>query len=175
MGKHAALVPTSEWQYKAQFKQRPKLTQQTRLPSNSTSSIMTIPVVETVLPLVEEDIDIPQPEGIQLAADDLPATPPLVEPEPLEPILEPTRPRSTRQRRPPSWYRDYVPTDAIAMPTILEPSVDKGGNNDTNPLLVFKAVRQSDPDTMYLWQAMRQADWAQFKQAMQERNQCSYH
>jgi hypothetical protein len=29
-------------------------------------------------------------------------------------------------------------------------------------------VRQSDPDTMYLWQAMRQADWAQFKQVMQE-------
>jgi hypothetical protein len=36
------------------------------------------------------------------------------------------------------------------------------------PLLTFKAVRQSDPDTMYLWQAMKEPDWPQFKEAMQQ-------
>jgi hypothetical protein len=58
--------------------------------------------------------------------------------------------------------------DTIAMPTLFEPALDATQNLPENPLLALKTVRQSDPDTMYLWQAMKQLDWAQFKQAMQE-------
>jgi hypothetical protein len=31
-----------------------------------------------------------------------------------------------------------------------------------------KALRQYDPDTMYLWQAMKEPDWPQFKKEMQK-------
>jgi hypothetical protein len=54
------------------------------------------------------------------------------------------------------------------MPTLFEPALDAMQNLPENPLLALKAVRQSDPNTMYLWQAMKQLDWAQFEQAMQE-------
>jgi hypothetical protein len=54
------------------------------------------------------------------------------------------------------------------MPTLFEPTLDATQNLPENPLLALKAVHQSAPDTMYLWQAMKQPDWAQFKHAMQE-------
>jgi len=115
------------------------------------------------------EIDIQTPDEIQFAPDDpiLPPDEPINQPLPPPPAPTPTR-RLTRERRPPTWHRDYVPTDTIAMPTLFEPALDAMQNLPENPLLALKAVRQSDPNTMYLWQAMKQLDWAQFEQAMQE-------
>jgi len=114
-----------------------------------------------------EEVDIMPPEGIQFAPDDaIPPNEPIEQPLPPLPP-EPIR-RSNRERHPPAWHRDYVPTDAVAMPTLFEPALDATQNIPENPLLALKAARQSDPDTMYLWQAMKQPDWMQFKQAMQD-------
>jgi hypothetical protein len=56
------------------------------------------------------------------------------------------------------------------MPPVIEPSLEEFTHlfSLINPLMACKAVRASDPDTMYLWQAMKQTDWPQFKQAMQD-------
>ncbi len=76
---------------------------------------------------------------------------------------------SIRERRPPAKHQDYIPLDQIAMPTIFEPSLEECTHpfSQSNLLAACKAVRVSDPNTMYLWQAMKQPDWPQFKQAMQ--------
>jgi len=62
----------------------------------------------------------------------------------------------------------FAPDDPILPPTLFESALEAAQHLPENPLLAFKAVRQSNPDTMYLWQAMKQPDWAQFKQTMQE-------
>ncbi len=121
-------------------------------------------------PPTAEEVDILPPlEEIQLAPDDavLPNEPNEPMPPLIPPVPEPTR-RSIRERRPPAWHRDYVPTDAIAMPTLFESALNTDPATQDHPLLAFKAVHQSDPDTMYLWQAMKQPDWMHFKQAMQD-------
>jgi hypothetical protein len=170
MGKNSSLVPTSEWQYKAKLRVTniKSREQQVLLPSVPIPAIPLIPTPPPEQTIAEqmEAVDIQPPEGIQFAPDD-----PILPPEELvnqpPPPPTPTR-RSTRERRPPTWHRDYVLTDAIAMPTLFESALEAAQHLPENPLLAFKAVRQSNPDTMYLWQAMKQPDWAQFKQTMQE-------
>jgi hypothetical protein len=91
----------------------------------------------------------------------------------LEPMLplqpEPPFRQSTQECRPPVHFQDYMPIDAITMPTLIESSIEEFQHplTSTHPLLACKAMRQSNSDTMYLWQAMRQTYWPQFKQDMQ--------
>jgi hypothetical protein len=170
--KNASLVPISEWQRKAKLKpsqikareQRPLLP---LIPTLPTSPILTPQVGPPPAPEPIEEVDVQPQDDLQFVPDD-----PVLPDEPIDQPLPPPSPiptrRSTRERRPPVWHRDYVPTDAVALPTLFEPALEAAQDLVDNPLFALKAVRQSDPDTIYLWQAMKQPDWAQFKQAMQE-------
>ena len=53
----------------------------------------------------------------------------------------------------------------VAYETLYKPDMSTE-IEDQDPLLVFPA--STDPDTMYLHEAMKQPDKAQFKQAMKE-------
>ena len=174
-GTNAALIPKSEWQVKARFRPSPRKKKEGLPPLLSPE-----PLAPAALPLPDADaapiprpIDpprqqLPEPE-FQLPPDDQ-VLPPLANAQEQQQQAPNVR-RSTRERRVPAWHRDYVPIDqAIATPTIIEPSIDEYFNPASNgdPLLAYKAVRQSDPDTLYLWQAMRQADWPRFRSAMRK-------
>jgi len=173
-GTNANLIPKSEWQVKARLRPAP-----TEKKGGLSPLLRPEPLIPPILPY-PADVAHPMPPIV-----DQPPQPPLdvafdLPPEdqiPLPPANEqqqqqtPNVRRSTRERRAPTWHQDYVPIDqAVAMPTLIEPSVEEFLNpaSNDNPLLAYKAVRQSDPDTMYLWQAMKQADWAQFRSAMQK-------
>jgi hypothetical protein len=56
-------------------------------------------------------------------------------------------------------------TTHVAYETLYEPDMNTEFE-DQDPLLVFAA--SADPDAMYLHEAMKQPDKAQFKQAMKE-------
>jgi len=87
-----------------------------------------------------EEVDIQPPDDLQFIPDDL-----ILPDEPIDQPLPPPPPvptrRSTRERRPPVWHRDYVPTDAVAMPTLFEPALEAAQDLLNNPLFALKAVR----------------------------------
>ncbi len=74
--------------------------------------------------------------------------------------------RSGRQRRPPAYLQDYINPDQIAFNVLLDMELTKEKFDAHHPLQAFKMI--SDPDTMYLWQAMREPDHEQFKATMEE-------
>jgi hypothetical protein len=65
---------------------------------------------------------------------------------------------STRERRQPVRY---VPHSQVAFDAIMEPQPDETDKQ----LQAF--MLSNDPDVFYLWQAMKEPDWPQFKAAMQ--------
>jgi hypothetical protein len=79
----------------------------------------------------------------------------------LERAPQPLR-RSGRERRQPARFADYVPHQQIAFEALMEPSPDR------DPVELEAMLASSDPDVMYLWQAMKEPDWPQFKAAMQK-------
>ncbi len=104
-----------------------------------------------------------------------PEEPPIVREEAQPEMQQEEQPlpnvrRSGRQRRPPTHFQDYIPTEDVVMTTTtLQEDVSEYKRHFLQePCLTYKAVRRSDPDTMYLWQAMKEPDWPQFKKAMQE-------
>jgi hypothetical protein len=169
MGANVSLIPKSEWQYKAKLKQKEE--QQIMLPPPRCCNQLIASHVE------QQDLEpivfIPKPEeqqNIELPMEDQQFVLPNPPQEPMEEAIpQPPLRHSTRERRPPAKHQDYIPLDQVAMPTIFEPSLEEYTHpfSQSNPLTACKAVRVSDPDTMYLWQAMKQPDWPQFKQAMQ--------
>jgi hypothetical protein len=106
------------------------------------------------------DQPIPEPEP------DIPeAQHPIIEFEALlqhEQAIQPLR-RSTRERRQPARFADYIPHDQIAFKAISEPQPDITDQQ----LQAF--MISSDPYVLYLWQAMKEPDWPQFKAAMQHK------
>ena len=63
---------------------------------------------------------------------------------------------------------DYVPHENIAFEASLEPeSVIESEFEELDPIVAMKAT--SDPDTMYLWQAMKEPDFDKFKKAMEDK------
>ncbi len=172
-GSNAALIPRSEWQVKARLRPAPTkkkeglpplLLPESPIPSIPRNNINVAP------PIADQPPQPPLEFEFQLPPNDQVLPPPTEEQQEQQQRVPEVR-RFGRERRAPAWHRDYVPIDrAITMPTIIEPSIDEFFNpaSTGDPLLAYKAVRQSDPDTMYLWQAMRQADWPQFRSAMQK-------
>jgi len=69
--------------------------------------------------------------------------------------------RSTRQRRPPARFADYVPHDQVSFEALTEPTPDLIEDQLQAYML------SNDPDVLYLWQAMKEPDWLQFQAAMQ--------
>jgi hypothetical protein len=92
----------------------------------------------------------------------------------VEPTAEPqqeapTLRRSTRKRVATEKYLQYLEQrnpNFVAYETIAYQSADIDPQDDIHPLEVFAA--SADPDTMYLHEAMKQPDKAQFLKAMQE-------
>jgi hypothetical protein len=172
-GTSATLIPKSEWQVKARLRPVPTKKKE-GLPPLLIPDLPTLPIQPPQPDNVDDAAPPPEPPlniEFQLPPDDQILLPPLQVNEQEQQQQIPDVRRSGRERRPPAWHRDYVPIDrAIAMPTIIEPSVNEFFNpaSTADPLLAYKAVRQSDPDTMYLWQAMKQTDWMQFQSAMRK-------
>jgi hypothetical protein len=172
-GSNAALIPRSEWQVKARLRPAPTkkkeglpplLLPESPIPSIPRNNINVAP------PIADQPPQPPLEFEFQLPPNDQVLPPPTEEQQEQQQRVPEVR-RFGRERRAPAWHRDYVPIDrAITMPTIIEPSIDEFFNpaSTGDLLLTYKAIRQSDPDTMYLWQAMRQADWPQFRSAMQK-------
>jgi hypothetical protein len=172
-GTNAALISKSEWQVKARLRPAP-MKKKEGLPSLLLPELPVPSIQPDNVNVVPPNVDPPiidhppKDDEFQFPPNDQVLPPPANEQEQQQ--RAPDVRRSGRERRPPVWHRDYVPIDrAIAMPTIIEPSVDEFFNpvSTGDPLLAYKAVCQSDPDTMYLWQAMKQSDWSQFRSAMQ--------
>jgi hypothetical protein len=115
----------------------------------------------------QPDDDIIAPQDIQLPPEDQNHV--LVPPE-VQQQQEPLVRCSGRQQQQPVHFQDYVPVVNVVMPTLFKPGLDEcmHPSSNTHPLLAYKAVKKSDPDTMYLWQAMKQPDWTRFKQAKQD-------
>jgi hypothetical protein len=74
------------------------------------------------------------------------------------------RTRSQRVIRPPAKFADYVDHDHIAFEALH--SHNDANMADEGPIIVLKAT--SDPDTLYLWEAMKEPDFDKFQEAMQE-------
>lgn len=73
---------------------------------------------------------------------------------------------SGRQQRPPAYLQDYVNPDHIAFNVLLDTELSQESIESNHPLQAFKTI--SDPDTMYLWQAMREPDREQFRAANEQ-------
>jgi len=164
---NAQYLPKSEWQVKTHFK-RVRHTKEIQTTPDVTILPPTIrppappsvitPVLTPEIEQVILDQPIPEPEP------DIPeAQHPIIEFEaPLqeEQVIQPLR-HSTRERRQPARFADYIPHDQIAFEAIAEPQPDITDQQ----LQAF--MISSDPDVLYLWQAMKEPDWPQFKAAMQ--------
>jgi len=165
-------VPKSEWQIKMHF-ERAKHTSKSAttpaFPETSVSpaeAIVTPPPTPVITPELEQLIsDQPLPESEPEPEFNLP--PPPLQPEveleaPLqkEPQAQPLR-RSTRERRQPVRFPDYEPHSHIAFEAIMEPQP----NETDKQLQAF--MLSNDPGVLYLWQAMKEPDWPQFKATMQ--------
>jgi len=179
-GANATLIPKSEWQVKARFRLAPTKKKEglppllPLKPPTRSALIIEPPFdadADPTIPPIDLPLQQPPEPEFQLPPDDQVLPPLMNEQEQQQQTPNVNVRRSTRERGVPTWHQDYVPIDqAIAMPTIIEPSVDEYSNpaSTGDPLLAYKAVCQSDPDTMYLWQAMKQADWPRFRSAMQK-------
>ena len=169
MGSNAKLIPISEWQYKAKLRQ--KAEQQTMPPQRGNQ-----PPADHFEQQDHPELTAFAPEPEQQQNPELPMEDQqFVLPDPPQEPMEGAAPqlplrRSARERRPPTRHQDYISVDQITMPTILEPGLEEYTHPFSlhNPLTACKAVRVSDPDTMYLWQAMKQPDWPHFRRAMQD-------
>jgi hypothetical protein len=71
--------------------------------------------------------------------------------------------RSSRARRPPAHFADYVPHEQIAFEA-LHQTLGSLPMEDT--VMAMKSIH--DPDTMYLWEAKKEKDYPQFLEAMQK-------
>lgn len=118
-----------------------------------------------------QDSQQPQGENLQQASS---------QPQPANPSIQQTatQPRkSHRQRKPPQQLIAVMAAMVTATETTLHDQQIPGEifslqamyphhNDETYPILAYKAV--SDPDTMYLHQAMREPDRDRFMEAMEQ-------
>ncbi len=74
------------------------------------------------------------------------------------------RTRSQRVIRPPTRFTDYVSHEHIAFEALHVAHEENVANDD--PIVAMKAT--SDPDTLYLWEAMKEPDFDKFQEAMQK-------
>jgi hypothetical protein len=171
VGTEARLMPKSQCQIKTRFKNEDVEVKNEKEIGRS--------VEQPFLPTTTRDTieeDVRQNEGEIFPLDEQPLDPAPITPEQHEQPQGEPQPlvnvrRSGRQRRPPTHFQDYVPIEEVVMTTTtLEQDTLEYKQRfwQEQPLLAYKAVRKSDPDTMYLWQAMREPDWPQFKKAMQD-------
>jgi hypothetical protein len=131
-----------------------------------TAAAVPTPSVTPALEQVVLDLPLKEYGSLQPINQDMEPPPPLII-EPEQPLQEgqqqaqqPVR-RSTRIRRPPARHADYVPHSQIAFEAIVEPQPDIVDKQ------LSALIASTDPDVMYLWQAMKEPDWLQFKAAMQ--------
>ncbi len=66
--------------------------------------------------------------------------------------------------RPPMRYADYISHEHIAFETLHMRNEENVAEDD--PIVAMKAT--SDPDTLYLWEAMKEPDFDKFQEAMQK-------
>jgi hypothetical protein len=147
-GSNAALIPKSQWQVKAHLRPAPTKKKE-GLPPLFLLQPPTPPQpnnVDVVPPIIAQPPEPPLNFEFQLPPDDQVLLPPPPANEQEQQQQVPDVRRSGRERRSPAWHRDYVPIDrAIAMPTIIESSVDDFFNpaSTGDLLLAYKAIRRN--------------------------------
>jgi hypothetical protein len=169
-GNNAKFVPRSQWQIKTHFHKTRELARQEQQQNILEEGIVPAPAGNPPEPEREQGQPQPQQQPkealIQQPEEDPqhePANP--VEQEPQnEPNVNVRR--SGRQRRLPAYLQDYINPDHIAFNVLFDTELTKESFDAHHPLQAFKTI--SDPDTMYLWQAMTEPDREQFKAAMEE-------
>jgi hypothetical protein len=172
MGNNRDLIPKSEWQVKAGFKQDKARKTQRRIeegflpPATAATTNEGVPTIQEECEEPSAGANLPQEPAIETQQErDRESETPRQQEE-AEVQQESDVRRSRRARRPPVRAADYVPHDHIAFEAIAEPEgVIDSEWDELHPLLSMKAT--SDPDTMYLWEAMKQPDFEQFKKAME--------
>jgi hypothetical protein len=147
-GKGVQSIPESKWQVKAHF-----------VSDGVEESAMQAPKLPAVLTQVTAPT---RPEPIQGAEQPAEALQVQQEaPQPPRPIAEPpTRTRSGREVRKPQRHSEFLAYQAI------NEWHEEDEQEDKHPLMTYKAT--ADPDTMYLHEAMRQPDRAEFLKAMEK-------
>jgi hypothetical protein len=165
---NAQYLPRSEWQYKTHFVKKGYRV------SRDINEEVSEQLTEQPLPAANEQSTDNYQTQARNIADNLPQEPEYGQPPPehvdplpqpqveLEPpmqetvepgqVPQPLR-RSGRERRQPAHFADYVPHQQIAFEALMEPSPDSG------PVELRAMLASSDPDVMYLWQAMKEPDW----------------
>jgi hypothetical protein len=154
-------VPKSEWQTKTNFKRAKHTGKPTVIPSAPNTSVIPpsaattsptpAPIVTPELEqmILDQPLPEPEPEPYAPPQPDAELEAPLREEQ--QQIQQPLR-RSTRERRQPARFADYIPYSQIAFEAIMEPRPDETDKQ----LQAF--MLSNDPDVLYLWQAMKELD-----------------
>jgi hypothetical protein len=160
-------IPKLEWQVKAHFQ---KAARNSKAPTISVTtpdiSILPLQIQPPAPQLTSEfeqfivDQPLPEPEFEHAITEPVVELEAPLQEQQQEQIQQPVR-CSTRQRRAPAHFADYIPHSQVSFQALLEPEPDPVDRQ----LQAF--ITSSDPDVMYLWQAMREPDWPQFQAAMQ--------
>ena len=153
--------PESTWQEKAHFV--------TRLPQKREKDMEDLP------PSIEQTTELPSEEPFQLPNptqqhDDIATMDfvPLEIPQPPDPQPamnmdhnEAGLRRSQRARKQPVKFKDYIPHEQVAFESLFQFTEEQ-----PQKVQAMKAIH--DPDTLYLWEAMKEPDADKFLEAMQQ-------
>lgn len=151
-GKGVLNIPESKWQEKAHFVNREEdaKPEQAPKPKPKEQGELTRPTAPARAHAGQEE----EPTAEALGVHQEEPAPPQQGPEPT------VRTRSGRAVRKPQSHQDFVAYQAI------NEWQEEDELEDKHPLMTYKAT--ADPDTMYLHEAMRQPDKAEFLKAMEK-------
>mmetsp|Transcript_28700 Transcript_28700/g.41073 ORF Transcript_28700/g.41073 Transcript_28700/m.41073 type:complete len:760 (+) Transcript_28700:1583-3862(+) len=160
-GNQAKLIPKSRWQEKAHLRKTRELS--TTQEDEGTSTLPPEAMAREVVQQPTQEAE--NPPNVEADGQDQVDLSQQQTEQGSEQQVDQNVRRSTRERRPPARMADYIPIDQVAFEAIAELSEPETEWEQANPLLAYKAT--SDPDTMYLWQAMKEPDANKFREAMQ--------
>ena len=173
LGSNRQLVPKSVWQEKAGFVQEKARKTQQRIEEGFLPPQTALPESEGAIPAndgaegQERAQHASESGSSQQLEQESDETTERHEANSNEPEANQHVRRSNRERRPPARAADYIPHENIAFEALLEPeNVRESEFDEIDPIVAMKAT--SDPDTMYLWQAMKEPDFDKFKKAMED-------
>jgi hypothetical protein len=125
--------------------------------------------MENMPPSIEQTTELPSAEPFQLSNptqqhDDIAAMDfvPLEIPQPPDPQHnEAGLRRSQRVHKQPLKFKDYIPHEQVAFESLFRFTEEQ-----PREVQAMKAIH--DPDTLYLWEAMKESDADKFLEAMQQ-------
>jgi hypothetical protein len=173
------LLPPSLWQSKCGFSKSLDQEPLTAANSEGGAGTISVPINDGevgIVPATELREDTVQDVSGDADADDLMGAIPPMPPEPTEPARTITRStRSGRSVRAPSRYEEYVVYSVLETPPYVVTGMEF--EEVTTPSVAYDKIEydhvieyaaSTDPDVLYMHEAMKAADKAQFVKAMED-------